>query len=43
MAPGATFGFTFTEAGQYPYFCLSTASKHGTAITHYYYDDDNKI
>ena len=44
MAPDATFDFTFTEAGESPYYCLSTAFKHGTAIIHYYYyDEDNKI
>jgi nitrite reductase (NO-forming) len=30
MAPGATFDFTFTEAGQYPYFCLLHPNMVGT-------------
>ncbi|MDQ3968668.1 MAG: plastocyanin/azurin family copper-binding protein [Thermoproteota archaeon] len=31
MAPGATFEFTFTEAGEYPYFCLLYSNMVGTA------------
>jgi plastocyanin len=30
MAPGATFDFTFTEAGEYPYFCLLHPNMVGT-------------
>jgi plastocyanin len=30
MAPGATFDFTFTEAGEYPYFCLLHPNQVGT-------------
>jgi nitrite reductase (NO-forming) len=30
MAPGATFDFTFTEAGEYPYFCLLHPNMIGT-------------
>jgi plastocyanin len=31
MAPGATFSHTFTEAGEYPYFCLLHPNMVGTA------------
>ena len=30
MAPGATFQHTFTEAGEYPYFCLLHPNMVGT-------------
>jgi plastocyanin len=30
MAPAATFDFTFTEAGEYPYFCLLHPNQVGT-------------
>jgi glucose/arabinose dehydrogenase/plastocyanin len=30
MAPGATFDFTFTEPGEYPYFCLLHPNMVGT-------------
>jgi plastocyanin len=30
MAPAATFDFTFTEAGEYPYFCLLHPNMVGT-------------
>jgi plastocyanin len=30
MAPGATFEHTFTEAGEYPYFCLLHPNMVGT-------------
>ncbi len=30
MAPGATFDHTFTEAGEYPYFCLLHPNQIGT-------------
>ena len=30
MAPGATFSHTFTEAGEYPYFCLLHPNMIGT-------------
>jgi nitrite reductase (NO-forming) len=30
MAPGATFDFTFTEAGEFPYFCLLHPNMVGT-------------
>ncbi|MDQ3967200.1 MAG: plastocyanin/azurin family copper-binding protein [Thermoproteota archaeon] len=30
MAPGATFDFTFTEAGEYPYFCMLHPNMVGT-------------
>jgi plastocyanin len=30
MAPGATFDFTFTEAGNYPYFCMLHPNMVGT-------------
>ena len=30
MAPGATFEHTFTEAGEYPYFCLLHPNQVGT-------------
>ena len=30
MAPGATFSHTFTEAGEYPYFCLLHPNMVGT-------------
>jgi nitrite reductase (NO-forming) len=30
MAPAATFDFTFTEAGEYPYFCLLHPNMIGT-------------
>jgi plastocyanin len=30
MAPGATFEHTFTEAGDYPYFCLLHPNQVGT-------------
>jgi nitrite reductase (NO-forming) len=30
MAPSATFDFTFTEAGEYPYFCLLHPNMVGT-------------
>ena len=30
MAPGATFEYTFTEAGEYPYFCLLHPNMVGT-------------
>src|SRR3712207_4642114 len=30
MAPAATFDFTFTEAGEYPYFCMLHPNMVGT-------------
>src|SRR5215216_2870831 len=30
LAPAATFDFTFTEAGEYPYFCLLHPNMVGT-------------
>jgi plastocyanin len=30
MAPGATFDFSFTEAGDYPYFCMLHPNMVGT-------------
>jgi plastocyanin len=32
LAPAATFDFTFTEAGEYPYFCLLHPNQVGTVI-----------
>jgi plastocyanin len=32
MAPAATFEHTFTEAGEYPYFCLLHPNQVGTVI-----------
>jgi plastocyanin len=32
MAPGATFDFSFTEPGEYPYFCLLHPNQVGTVI-----------
>jgi plastocyanin len=32
MAPGATFDFTFTETGEYPYFCLLHPNQVGTIM-----------
>ena len=32
LAPGATFSHTFTEAGEYPYFCALHPSAVGTVI-----------
>jgi plastocyanin len=32
MAPGATFDYTFTEAGEYPYFYLLHPNMVGTVI-----------
>ena len=32
MAPAATFEHTFTEAGEYPYFCLLHPNMVGTVI-----------
>ncbi len=32
MVPGATFDFTFTEAGEYPYFCILHPNVVGIVI-----------
>jgi plastocyanin len=32
MGPVATFEHTFTEAGEYPYFCLLHPNQVGTVI-----------
>jgi plastocyanin len=32
MPPGATFQHTFTEAGEFPYFCLLHPNQVGTVI-----------